>query len=530
MIAVNQSGYVTKGVKHATIAGAKHYELHDAKGSVVLSGDVKLIHDENSGAEAGLIDFSEVEKAGTYYFTDEKGSQSARFVIGRKPYGDLYRDAMRMFYFQRCGMELTPEYAGKFAHKACHCMEARVLKSRPARRQKLLGGWHDAGDYGRYVTAGAVALAHMLYAFEMKPKAFDVSLNIPESGSGIPDILSECAWELDWMLQMQEKDGGVHHKATSMHFADFIMPEDDRLVPVMTPVSSLATADQAAVMALASRIYEPYDKKRAAKYKKSALLAAKWLQANPDFLFKNPSDVHTGTYEDRCDADERLWAAAELYLLDGKDEWIWLIRQILEIRVNTTALGWADVGGLAAMAVLLSPAGTFPKDLRTRFKELWIEGADRLVTIASENPYELAFRPYEFHWGSNMQVLCNAMVLLFAHHLTKDKKYADYARFQLDYILGRNALDISYVTGHGERAFKDPHNRPTVADGIEEVIPGFVSGGPNAHGGDTIANRETLKGKAPMCCYADDWRSYSTNEITIYWNSPLVFVLAYLGA
>ena len=528
MIAVNQVGYVVGSVKHATISGGKHYKLYNSKGERVLEGDVKPVFDENSAEEAGCIDFSEVNTPGKYYFVDEKGERSNSFTIGKKVYASLFKDALRMYYFQRCGMALEEKYAGRFAHKACHCTNARILYSDPIKRIKLKGGWHDAGDYGRYVTAGAVALAHLLYAYSLKPKAFKISFDIPESGNGMPDILNECAWELDWMLKMQEKDGGVHHKVTSESFVGFVMPEEDKLEPVVTPVSSLATADQAAIMALAARLYEEYDEKRAAAYKKSALAAGKWLIKNQEFIFKNPSEIRTGTYEDMCDADERMWAAVELYQLTGDEKWIWSVRQILELRISTVALGWADVGGIAAMSMLMAKKGVFPQDLVERLKGNWLEEADRLSKVAAGNPYELAFHKYNFNWGSNMQVLCNAMVLCFANKLSGKEDYLKYAASQLDYILGRNAMDISYVTGYGEKAFRDPHNRPTVADGIDDPIPGYVSGGPNYRACDTAANPEILKGRPPMKWFVDDWKSYSTNEITIYWNSPLIYVLAYL--
>ncbi|MCR4641122.1 MAG: glycoside hydrolase family 9 protein [Lachnospiraceae bacterium] len=529
MIAVNQAGYEIGAAKHATVMGGGHFRLYSASGEVVLEGDAAPVADENSGGKAGCIDFSSVDTAGTYYFEDAAGQRSVTFPIKKKVYADVFRDALRMLYFQRCGIALKKEYAGVYAHAACHCMEAKLLYSDPAEHRKLKGGWHDAGDYGRYVTPGAVTIAHLLYAYLLKPKAFKQSMNIPESGNGMPDVLNECAWELDWILKMQDKDGGVHHKATSASFVDFIMPEDDQLEPVITPVSSLATADTAAVMALAARVYAPFDEKRAGKYRRCALKAAKWLKENPGLQFKNPSEIHTGTYEDVCDADERLWAAAELFLLTEDKAWLWSMRMILEVRLNITALGWADVGGLAGLAVFTAPKKSFPADLENKFRSSWLDEAERLKKLAKANPYELALRPYDFVWGSNMRVLCNAMVLLMAGSFSKDKEYTDLARFQLDYVLVRNAMDTSYVTGHGERSFKDPHNRPTVADGIEAPIPGYVSGGPNYRPGDTMANAETLKGAAPMKCYVDSWKSYSTNEIAIYWNSPLVFVLALLA-
>ena len=98
----------------------------------------------------------------------------------------------------------------------------------------------------------------------------------------------------------------------------------------------------------------------------------------------------------------------------------------------------------------------------------------------------------------------------------------------MDYILGVNAAGYSYVTGIGEHSFRNPHNRVTVADGIEETIPGFVSGGPNACPVDEKAEWLIEPGTPPMKCYLDIWECYSLNEITIYWNSPAIFVSAFL--
>ena len=531
MIYVNQVGYVCDGTKHATISGSKGYSLYSEDAKLLESGAVaKLVPDDNSGEETAVIDFSKITTPGRYYFSDEQGNKSAVFTIAkdeRELYAAALHDALKMFYFQRCGMELEEIYAGRYRHKACHLQKAFYLDD-PQRRVDLCGGWHDAGDYGRYVTAGAVALGHLLYAYEMMPEAFAAQLGIPESGNGIPDVLNECRYELDWILKMQDADGGVHHKATSLNFVGFVMPEDDDLDITITPVSSLATADLAAIMAMASRVYAPFDREYAGVLKAAAIKADEWLTVHPEFLFRNPEEVHTGTYEDRCDADERLWAAAELYRLTGEEKHLSAIRSILELKLNMTALGWADVAGFAGLSILTAEKGCFEEWLIDRFRDNWLDEADRLVKIAQGNAFELAFHPSNFVWGSNMNVLTNAMVLAVAHHLSGKAEYLLTMEYQLDYIFGRNAVDKSYVTGYGERAFRDPHNRPTIADGIEDPIPGYVSGGPNRGACDSKANAELLKGVAPMKCYADHNLSYSTNEITIYWNSPLVFVLAYL--
>ncbi|MGN0164539.1 MAG: glycoside hydrolase family 9 protein, partial [Lachnospiraceae bacterium] len=448
------------------------------------------------------------------------------FDIKDKVFSDLFLDSMKMFYFQRCGIELEEKYAGVYRHKACHTAKSSLLKN-PSVSFDCCGGWHDAGDYGKYVTAGSVAVAHLLYAYDISPEVFTESLNIPESGNGVPDILNECRYELEWFLKMQTEDGGVYHKCTSMHHTGFVMPEDDPLPFFVTPVSSLATADFAAICALASRIYKKFDEAFAEILSRAAQKAYKWLVANPAYDFTNPKECTTGTYEDPCDTDERLWAYAELYRLTGDEQCIALINSALNVQISTTALGWGDVGGLAALAVLTAPEGIFNDDLTFHFRQNWLDEADKLTKISKENAFGIAFYSFHFGWGSNMGVLLNSMILSFAHRLTGNEDYLKAAICQIDYILGRNAMDTSYVTGYGEKAFRDPHNRPTYADGIDDPIPGYVSGGPNRNPCDPAALEAIKPGSAPMKCYVDNWGSYSTNEITIYWNSPLVFTLAY---
>lgn len=138
--------------------------------------------------------------------------------------------------------------------------------------------------------------------------------------------------------------------------------------------------------------------------------------------------------------------------------------------------------------------------------------------------------PEDFVWGSNMVVCNRSMLLILASLLSQGdtaEKYRSGALNQLHYLLYRNALDISYVTGFGENAFKNPHNRPTFADGIDLPMPGWVSGGPFKTPCDPAAEAAIAPGTPPMKCYVDDVGSYSTNEITIYWNSPAVFMTAF---
>ncbi|MFD2877396.1 glycoside hydrolase family 9 protein [Paenibacillus rhizoplanae] len=103
-------------------------------------------------------------------------------------------------------------------HKACHLAEGTVI-GQPGLRQDSSGGWHDAGDYGKYSGPGAKAVADLLLAWELYPAAFAGVHTLPESDGSLLDVLLECTVELDWLFKMQESgSGGVYHKLTTAHF------------------------------------------------------------------------------------------------------------------------------------------------------------------------------------------------------------------------------------------------------------------------------------------------------------------------
>ena len=189
---------------------------------------------------------------------------------------------------------LDVSLAGDFAHPVCHNTLARIYPT--DRYIDVSGGWHDAGDYGRYVVPGAKTVADILLAYMHYPHAFDDNLGIPESGNGIPDVLDEARYELEWLLKMQDKEtGGVYHKVTGASFPGFVMPEDETEELILSPISLTATGDFAAVLAMAVPIYESLDLDFATKMKEAALFAWDYLAANKSFYgFMNPPSIATG--------------------------------------------------------------------------------------------------------------------------------------------------------------------------------------------------------------------------------------------
>lgn len=526
-IFVNQAGYTEDGIKKAVIPfECDEFQVTDSSGNCRYTGKVKYFgKDESSGDSVYTADFTDFREAGEYRI-NAYGKVSAVFRIGGDVYDKVFQDTSKAFYYLRCGCELEEKYAGIYHHGICHRSPA-LLWSDHSTSLDVLGGWHDAGDYGRYVTAGVCAAAHLLYAFKLFPAVFEkLRLNIPEEN--MPDILSEIKYELEWILKMQRDDGGVYHKATTARHAPFVMPEDDTDQMYVFDVSSMATADLAAVSALASGIYRDYDSDFSDRLLEAAKRSLDWLDRNPEFIgFRNPEGNNTGSYGERDDDSNRYWAYAEMYSLTGDMKYHDKMMSLTGKGFLLTALGYTEMGGFGSMAYLLSGRDKDEKKVLL-LKKAFEDRAAQLKELSDKCGYGVAMEARDYHWGSNMTVMKNGMIFAINDYLNGDSSGREYSARQLDYLLGVNALGISYVTGTGEFRSNYPHLRPAFADGIEECIPGMVIGGPNGRPADPFAEEVIKPGTPPMKCYVDDTASYSLNEITIYWNSPTVFVLAYL--
>ncbi len=526
-IFADQAGYLPDSVKTAFIPfRCESFDVTDMNGNVRFSGDtVCRGHDGISGDELWTADLTGFSDTGTYRIK-AGGKISAAFRIGCDVYDDVLAETSKAFYYLRCGCGLDERFAGKWHHGKCHTSPAKLWENKNITLD-VTGGWHDAGDYGRYVTAGACAAAHLLYAFRLFPEIFEKQrLNIPEKGC--PDILSEVRYELEWLMKMQDSEGGAYHKATTFIHAPFVMPEDDRDEMFVFPVSSMATADLAAVCALASGIYYAYDSAFSEKLLKAAERAAHWLDTHPQFIgFRNPEGCNTGQYGEYDDHSNRFWAYSELYALTGETAFHEKMISSLGEDFPLTALGFAEVGGLGSLAYIICDRD---KDaaLAERLADEFRREAEELKKTADSCGYGVAMKSADHCWGSNMGLMKKGMIFALNDVLFGDASCRGYAERHIHYLLGANPLGISYVTGIGEFRCCHPHLRPAFADGIDECIPGMVAGGPNVQLNDPFAKKLIPKGTPPMKCYADDAASYSLNEITIYWNSPTVFVLAYL--
>jgi len=525
MIHLNQVGFGINMPKKAVITG---------KGEccAVISLNNEIIYnplltepffDAASGDTVRIADFSEVRKPGEYILFSD--GLSKRFCIGERPYLALKKALVKGMYYQRCGCALEEKHAGFFHHKICHTGKAALINDESVVLD-VQGGWHDAGDYGRYIVPAAVTVAHMLYAYEIFPDAFQDELNIPKSGNGVPDILNECRYELEWMMKMQSENGGVYHKVATRYFAPFIMPEDDHENLFLFRVTHTAAAAFAASLAQAFRVYEKYDKAFSQKMLKASLRAWDWLEKNPEFVpFENPPGVSSGAYgDDNCE-DELFWAACELYNATGEARFLESMRSLAD-KVNVSKLGWRDVGGLGSLCCLFA-SKNMDADFLDKLKGRFLEAADSLRDKHKKSGYGTSIGEGDYVWGSTMPVMNNAVILICARLLTGDDSYQTAAQAQLDYLLGMNATGYSFVTGFGEKAFRFPHHRPSFADGIDDPVPGLVSGGPNKRFPDKTCKALIPPDTPPAKFYLDHTWTASANENAIYWNSPAVFVTGF---
>ena len=524
---VNQIGYRPDDEKRAVIRNISagddtFYVIDVSDGNKVYTGNIeKGITYGTTGDKVGYAVFSDITVPGRYKVITSRSGESYEFAIENGVYDEALKDAVRMLYLQRCGEELPGSLAGDFSHKACHTEDAKIYGGDDY--VNVTGGWHDAGDYGRYSVPAAKAVADLLLAYEDRPDAFVETLNIPESGNGVPDVLNEARYELEWLHKMQGEDGGVHHKVTGLNFDGFVKADECTEPLYLMPKSKTATADFAGVMYMAARVYKEFDEGFADKCQSAADRALDhYIEHIEDRNYTDPEDVNTGEYIDGCSVDEFLWAICEGYKTTCDERFADLLKLVDTERLITDGLGWADMSGYAFYAYLTADKPlSWSFDVRNRFFEFCDEQRD---TALSGESYGGTIKD-DYPWGSNMTIANNGMALLMAYKLTGNEDYRLAAKRQLDYLFGVNTNSYCFLTGYGTQSPEHPHHRPSQAVG--KCMKGMLVGGPDSFLEDVYA-KATLAGLPKARCYVDNEQSYSCNEITIYWNSPLVYLLAWL--
>ncbi|MBN1404650.1 MAG: glycoside hydrolase family 9 protein [Opitutales bacterium] len=517
-------GYLPEAPKIATVVGAQEegaaFEIIDAdSGKVVYRGKLGEERDNASTKErVRMADFRDLARAGSYYMSVDGLPQSVEFRIEPDALNRSLECIMVGFYGQRCGEAVSLDWDGTtYSHAACHMEDGYLDFYDPSKKGQIrpsTGGWHDAGDHGKYTVNSAFSCAIMLAAWERNGEALaKLRLPIPESGGAIPDYLAEVKFNLDWMLSMQFEDGKVSHKLTALRFSPMgTMPEDDHQKRYFTPASKIATLDFAAVGCMAARVFEPYAPEYAAQWKEAATKA--WLAAR-DIHEERPvfKEFHTGTYMADSDSDGK-WALIEVALTLG-DEYLqeWEKERLYNMVDDDNAMfsvtwDWANGFNLGLYSWLFSDRAKENPAAYERLKKDILRAADAIVTNQNNHGYGRGIRVN--YWGCNGAVARTSMNLQAAYLVSEDSKYIDAAYNQIAYLYGRNPFARSFVTGDGANPPMFPHHRTSEGDGIEAPWPGHLVGGANP--------TETE--------WFDEMPSYRTNETAINWDAALAYALS----
>ncbi|WP_437730668.1 glycoside hydrolase family 9 protein [Sorangium sp. So ce1335] len=558
-IRVNQVGYLPNAAKFATVVAASdkahEWQLVDAAGTVVARGATRVVgNDASSGEHVHIIDFSDFVTEGQGYTLRVGDVSSHAFDVSPTIYSQMKYDALAYFYHNRSGIEILEQYVGPdHARPAGHLPDQAPCAPDIGCTYTLdvTGGWYDAGDHGKYVVNGGISAWTLLNQYErlvaLGSTAGDFGdgkLKIPESSNEIPDLLDEARWEIEFFLKMQVPEGQanagmVHHKMHDESWTGLpLAPHEDEEPRYLRPVSTAATLNVAATAAQAARIWRELDPEFSQECLEAATRAWDAAQANPDVIPDESAVVGGGAYGDNELSDEFYWAAAELFITTGDAKYQAELAEsdytekLLGEAGTFSAMTWGQVDGLGAISLAVVDAQHSAAEreaARTKLTAI----ADKYLEAIDAEGYRLPFTADDtgYPWGSNSFVLNNMLVLALAHDFTGEQKYLDGVVSGADYILGRNAMDKSYVSGYGENPLKNPHHRfwaAQLSNDYPAAPAGAVSGGPNTARQDPIAMEQIDAACAPQKCYIDDIEAWSVNEITINWNGPFAWVASWL--
>ncbi|MBN1481507.1 T9SS C-terminal target domain-containing protein [candidate division KSB1 bacterium] len=545
-IRINQIGFYPHGPKTAIVveSSAEQFfittpDLQDTIYTGTLSAPRSWQYSQETVKQA---DFSDVTTIGTYIVLVPDMGYSAPFDIKPRVHQEVARATTKAFYFQRMSIDLTEEYAGKWARPMGHPDTEVLVHASAASAERPEGtilscprGWYDAGDYNKYIVNSGISVYTLLSIYEHFPEySRSLETNIPESGDAVPDVLDESLWNIRWMLAMQDPhDGGVYHKCTHANFSGVVMPHQATAPRYVVQKSSTAALDFASVMAQAARIFRDFEIELpglADSCLTAALGAWDWARHHPHTYYRQNNinnkfdpDITTGEYGDSDDSDEFRWAAAELYITTQQDSFITAINPLVGNSASVPA--WPSVGTLGLYSLAFHRKNLTAAIDTTVLKNRLIRLADDLQAELSRSAYQVMLTT--FPWGSNAVAANQSMACIQAFKLTADSSYLDAAIANLDYLLGRNATTFCFVSGQGDKPPMHFHHRPSEADDVVEPIPGLLAGGPNPSQQD---NCPGYPSNLPARSYLDDFCSYASNEICINWNSPIAYIASALEA
>lgn len=485
-------------------------------GQTVFTGSTTAWNNGNedtfSGDQVWWFDFSALTTAGNYYIFDPTNNVgSYEFEINDAVYDEVLKQAVRSFYYQRCGTPKTTTHGGTWHDVACHVgvnqdLNSSSIDNPNAPTMDLSGGWHDAGDFTKYVNFTYATLHDMLFAYQENPNAWGDDYNIPESGNGIPDFLDEIKYELDWLLKMQLADGSVIMKVGVDCYQAGSPPSADTAPRFYSSAEASSTRTFASVMAHAAIVYQSvpalsaYGDQLLAK----AELAWNWVDANPA-----TSNFTNAGY---CSANPELSAYRQDMVRLGAAVFLYAATNNTSYRNyfdnNYTAIQpyqwwyWypfeATIQSVMTLYMSMTNATTaVVDDLKTRCLVSFTGDGDYSIERYLQN--SSAYRAYmpsnDYTWGSNsLKGHVGQMYYgMYTYNIDPPNAslYPTIAENYIHYLHGINPIALIMLSNMGDYGGENSCNEfyhswfgdGTDYDNVETSLygpaPGFVTGGVN---------------------------------------------------
>jgi len=472
--------------------------------------------DEDSGDKVWIFDFSQVTKSGRYIIRDlDKRQDSYPFEIRADVYTPVLKAAFKTFYLQRAGFEKRAPFApAGYSDGASHLSagqdsEARLFLRKNDRdtARDLRGGWYDAGDYNQYTSWTAEYITSLLNSYLENPNVWTDDFGIPESGNGVPDILDEVKWGLDWLERMQNPDGSM----LSILGRDSASPPSSSKGPsYYGPANSSATIASAGAFALAAKVYRSQGSSRSAsmKYERRAKQAWAWAEKYPRVTFKNndaasnSEGLGAGQQEVGGEryARKRLIAASYLYAATTERQFAQIVEQAygqVKPMVADTPNGFEGDMGFALLYFARQPnvSPKFKRRILSDYQRGILEAHNGLPAIVNGEDAYGAFTD-GYWWGSNGAKARRGSVFTQAAlaDISAMPKTAYYnaASHYLHYLHGVNPNGKAYLSNMGRYGAENSVNsffHAWFTDGSADYddvrssrygpAPGFLVGGPN---------------------------------------------------
>ena len=509
------------GAKFALVNAKTGEQLLVAAATAHNGGNV----DKSSGDKAWWFDFSSITAPGDYYVLDvDTGVKSFPFRIAEDVYRDVLKQAVRTFFYQRAGQKKDAMYAGAaWADEASHVGPGQDhncrLFSAPndaSTEKDLWGGWYDAGDYNKYTRWTANYVITLLRSYTENPAIWGDDSGIPESGNGIPDLIDEVKWGLDFLTRMQNEDGSV---LSIVGEASASPPSQSKGVSKYGPANTSGTLATSAAFSFASRVLRTLGKDELTTYADALLARSKkayvWAEANPKVIFDNNSAAMNSTglgagnqeFSHSTDADYdyyitmvKVEAAAYLFS-ETKDasyqaffDANYKKAHLFTFNDYVSPFETDTEDALLDYAARTDATASVASAIKTAFKAGMAIGAHFGALKQNTDPY-LAFIS-EYTWGSNATKSNEGGLfydmITFGLDPAQEADAARAAERYVHYLHGVNPFGLVYLSNMNEHGSENSVNEfyhswfasdsklwDRVGTSTYGPPPGFVTGGPN---------------------------------------------------